>query len=230
MKRHLKTINAPKTWKVQRRKMKFITRPNPGGMDKALTMSISSILKYSLGLAKSTKEAKHIIEIGEIFVNGRKINDYRYPVCFTDIITIPKTNECYRLIIGTDGILKVRPISKEESTLKIVKIIGKSHVKGKIQLNLMDGRNILFEKHHYKINDSLLITIPELIVKEHLGFEKGALVLLYRGNHIGKIGTLEDVNGNTIKIKTGQDIYETSKDYALILGRDRPAIKMTESN
>jgi len=227
IKRHLKRINAPKTWNIQRKSNKFITRPNPGGMDKHLTTSISNILKYDLKLAGNIKEVKHLIKKGEIFVNHKKINDYRYPVCFIDIVSIPATKDNFRLIIDTDGMLKIIPISKEESQLKIIKIIGKSLVKGKTQLNLMDGRNILFEKHHYKVNDSLLVTIPDHVIKEHLSFEKGMLVLLYRGKHIGKIGSVEDVKKNSVTLKTGSEVYETSKEYILIVGKDKPLIKLT---
>lgn len=228
VKRHLKRLNAPKTWKIQRRGITFITRNNPGGMPKDLSTSIANILKYELKVANSIKEVKHIILSEEIMVNGRRINDYRYPVCFTDIVSLPKINQYYRLILDTDNILKLVPISKEESALKIVKIMGKSHIKGKIQLNLFDGRNVLFGKHHYKVNDSLILTIPEQIVKDHMVFEKGMLVLLYRGNHVGKIGTLEDIKKKSVVVKTGNDIYETKKAYVLVVGKDKPAIKMTK--
>lgn len=228
MKRHLKRLNAPKTWKIQRRGITFITKSNPGGMPKDLTIPVSTLLKYELKLVHSIKELKHLIMTEEILVNGRRINDYRHPVSFTDILMIPKLNHQYRLIIDTDNILKLVPISKEESQYKLSKIIGKSHIKGKTQLNLFDGRNVFFEKHHYKVGDSLLMTVPEQIVKEHMPLEKGALVLLYRGYHVGKIGTLEDIKGSSVIIKTGHETFETKKDYLLVVGKDKPAIKMTK--
>jgi len=228
VKRHLKRLNAPKTWKILRRGIKFITRNNPGGMHKDLTTSVSTILKYELKLANSIKEVKHLVKSGEVFVNGKKISDYRHALCFTDVLTFPKLNQSYRLIVDIDNTLKVVPISKEESSLKIVKIIGKSFVKGKIQLNLMDGRNVLFEKHHYKVGDSLVLTIPEQIVKDHLSFEKGMLALLYKGNHVGKIGTIFDVKKDSVVIKTANDTYETKKDYVIIVGKDKPEIKLTK--
>lgn len=228
MKRHLKRLNAPKTWKVLRRGITFITKSNPGGMIKALTMPVSNLLKYDLKLATNTKEVKNIVNNGEILINHKKISDYRYPVCFSDIITIPKINGNYRLVIDTDGILKTAVINKEESKLKILKIIGKKQVDGKTQLNLMGGVNIFFEKHHYKVGDSLLVTIPEAIVKEHIAFEKGALVLLYKGKHVGKIGTLQSMTQKSVILKTGNDEYETKREYVLVVGKDKPAIKMTK--
>jgi small subunit ribosomal protein S4e len=228
MKRHLKRLNAPRTWKIQRRGITFITKSNPGGMPKDLTVPVSNLLKYDLKLAGSIKDVKHIIKFEEVLVNGRRITDYRSAVCFTDILSLPKLTHNYRLIIDTDNILKIIPIPKDEAQFKLLKIIGKNHVKGKTQLNLFDGRNVFFEKHHYKVGDSLLITVPDQIVKEHLPLEKGVLVLLYRGLHVGKIGTLEDIKGSTVVIKAGHETFETKKDYLLVVGKDKPIIKMTK--
>jgi len=228
VKRHLKRINAPKTWKIQRKGIKFTTKSNPGGMSKSLTMPVANVLKYELKLANSVKEVKHLIFEGLIFVNGKKVTDYRHPLCFTDVISIPTIDKYFRLIIDTNGILRLLPVTKEESALKITKIIGKTFVKGKMQLNMIDGRNVFFDKHHYKVKDSLLLTMPEQIVKEHLSFEKGALVLLYQGKHIGKVGKISDVKKDSIIIKTNDEEFETKTDYALVLGKDHPLLKMTQ--
>jgi small subunit ribosomal protein S4e len=227
VKRHLKRINAPKTWKIQRRGIKFTTKTNPGGMSRNLTMPIANVLKYELKLASSVKEVKQLIFMGEVFVNGLKITDYRHPICFTDVISFPKIEKHYRMLIDTNGILRVVEISKEESILKIIKIIGKTFIKGQMQLNLLDGRNVLFDKLHYKVKDSLLLTLPEQIVKEHMSFEKGALVLLYQGKHIGKTGKIVEMKGDTIFVKTDAEEFETSKDYAIVIGKDSSEIKMS---
>lgn len=225
--RHLKRINAPKTWKIQRKGIKFTTKSNPGGVSKALSMPVANILKYELKVANSIKEVKHLIFIGDVFINAKKINDYRAPVSFTDVLSLPKINKYYRMIIDTNGILRFVEIPKEEAGLKITKIIGKTFVKGKLQLNLLDGRNIFFDKQHYKVKDSLLLTIPEQIVKEHLSFEKGASVLLYKGKHIGKIGKVVDAKKGNIIIKTKDEEFETKTDYALVVGKEHPLLKMT---
>ncbi len=226
VKRHLKRINAPKTWKIQRKGIKFTTKSNPGGMSKALTMPVANVLKYELKLANSVKEVKHLIFEGLVFINGVKVTDYRHPLCFTDVISIPKVEKYFRLVIDTNGILRLLSITKEESVLKVTKITGKTFVKGKMQLNLLDGRNVLFDKHHYKVKDSLLLTMPEQIVKEHISFEKGALVVLYQGKHVGKIGKISDIKGDNIIVKTKDEEFETKTAYVLVLGKDHPLVKM----
>jgi small subunit ribosomal protein S4e len=227
VKRHLKRINAPKTWKIQRKGIKFTTKTNPGGMSKNLTMPIANVLKYELKVANSIKEVKHLIFTGEVLINGRKVTDYRNPLCFTDVLSLPRIERHYRLVIDTNGILRLLFITKEEAAIKVVKIIGKTFVKGKIQLNLLDGRNVLFDKHHYKVKDSVVLTLPEQIVKEHLSFEKGALVLLYHGKHIGKIGKISDMKKDSIIIATKDEEFETKADYALVIGKDHPMVNMT---
>jgi small subunit ribosomal protein S4e len=227
VKRHLKRINAPKTWKILRKGVKFTTRSNPGGMAKGLTMPIANVVKYELKLATTVKEVKHLVFSGEIFVNGKKITDHKHPLCFTDVVSFPKLDKHYRMVIDTNGILRVIPASKEESGLKITKIIGKTFIGGKLQLNLLDGRNVFFDKHHYKVKDSLLVTMPEQIVKEHLPFEKGALVLLYSGKHIGKIGKITDMKKDSIIVKTAEEDFETKTEYALVVGKEHPLLKMT---
>jgi small subunit ribosomal protein S4e len=226
VKRHLKRINAPKTWKIQRKGIKFTTKVNPGGMPKALTMPVANVLKYELKVATTLKEVKHLIFNGSVFVNGVKITDYKYPICLTDVLSLPSINKYYRMLINTNGILKLVEITKEESTLKITSIVGKTFIKGKLQLNLLDGRNVLFDKQHYKVKDSLLLTLPEQIVKEHLSFEKGALVLLYQGKHIGRIGKLSEIKKDSIIVKTKDDEFETKTTYALVIGKDTPILKM----
>lgn len=228
VKRHLKRLNAPKTWDIARRGIRFTTKSNPGGLKKDLTLPVATVLKYMLKLTGTIKETKHAVTCEEILINGVKINDYRYPVGFTDIVTITKTGAHYRLIVDRDAKLTLIPITKEEAGLKLIKIIGKRMVKGKLQLNLLDGRNVFFEKQHYKVGDSLLLTIPGNIVKEHLAFEKGALILLYRGKHIGRIGTLKNVTEKSITVQEGEHLFETKKDYALVVGKDKPLVKMTK--
>ncbi|MEM4637593.1 MAG: S4 domain-containing protein [Candidatus Woesearchaeota archaeon] len=225
MKRHLKRINAPKTWKVKRKGIKFITRSNPGGMNKLLTIPISNILKYDLKVATNTKEVKNLLQNKNVFVNHKAVRDYKYPVCFEDVVTINNIN--YRLIIGKDGILKLINVPDEESDLVIAKIIGKSYVKGKLQLNLFNGMNVFFEKQHYKVGDSLLVTLKEKIIKEHIPLEKGALVLLYKGKHVGKIGVLKDMMGSLVTISEGDLSFQTKKDYLLVIGKNKPLIKIT---
>ena len=119
-------------------------------------------------------------------------------------------------------------IDKSEAELKPCKIINKSIIKGKIQLNLFDGRNILTEsKDTYKTNDTVIIKLPEQEIKEHLRLEKNAKIFLIDGKHNGEIGTVTDIMGRKIKYRLSDDVtVETTAKHVFVIGKDTPAVKV----
>jgi len=95
--------------------------------------------------------------------------------------------------------------------------------KGKTQVNLFKGINVLLDKKtDYKVGDSLIIEKQKVI--KHLKFQKGANVFLTSGKHIGKTGTIEEIKeqkdwkqSNIILVKTKSGVYETPKEYAYVI-------------
>jgi small subunit ribosomal protein S4e len=226
-KNHLKRLNTPKTWRIMRKKQKFITRPNPGAHRKDLGMSINTILKTILKKTRTTKETKHILHNRQIMVDGKIRHDQKYQAGFMDVVTVGK--EHYRITIDDRNNITAIPIDKKEAELKLTKIKDKKIVgKNKIQLTTRDGRSIITNKGDYKTGDSLLITVPKQEIKEHLKLEKDALVYLYKGRHIGILGTIEKIAGTTIVVKAEKKTLETKKAYALVVGKTKPVIKITK--
>ena len=105
-------------------------------------------------------------------------------------------------------------------------IKNKKSVGKKIQLNLSDGRNILVDKDAYKTKDSLIVELPEQKIADHLPFTKGAMILLTGGRHMGTVGNVESIEGNTLVFKTGSEVYETTKDHAFVVGKEKPAVSI----
>ena len=60
------------------------------------------------------------------------------------------------------------PVNEKESSLKLCKIKGKNLMKGKINLNLHDGRNIITDNKEIKVGDSVLIELPAQKINQHL--------------------------------------------------------------
>ena len=141
-----------------------------------------------------------------------------------DFISIPKVNAYFMILLDKKGKISMVPIKQEESNIKPCKIIGKKVIKGKIQLNLFDGKNILIEKGEYKTGDTVIIEIPSQKIKESLPFQKGALVYLTGGKHTGEVGTIEDIKGNRIVYKRDKGTFETLKEYAFVIGKEKPVI------
>ncbi len=227
VKNHLKSITMPRTWQIERKKTVFVTRPNPGAHPMRHSMSLNIIMKELIKCAKTTKEVKAILHDKEVLVDGKKRNDEKYSTGLMDVISLPETKQNYRIIINKRGKLKALEIPKEESNIKLSKIENKSVLpKGKMQLNLSDGRNMIIDKKEYKTGDTLAISLPDQEIKEHLKLEVGMMALLIGGKHIGYIGKVEEIKSDVITIKIGDNSYETLKEYAFVVGKDKPIITL----
>ena len=206
------------------------------------------VVRNILKIADTSKDAKKIIKMGEVFVDGKYRKDHKYSVGLMDAVSIPKLKLNYRVVPTNKG-LELIEIKASEKNKKICKIEGKVSVKiswakkgkkeNKIQLNLHDGRNILVEAtdaNKYKVGDSLLLTMPEQKIDEILKFEKGSSVIVTQGKNIGRIGTIEDVIVTPTKDPTkticnmGNEKLEVIKDYILVAGKTEPIIQITGEN
>lgn len=145
-----------------------------------------------------------------------------------DVITIG--NEDYR-ILPSKKVLHLKRIGKEEAGIKLSMIKNKVCIKGKIQLNLHDSRNILVEKGNYKTGDVLVLD-SEKGIKEILRFEKGATVIIIGGHNIGSVGKILDVTitkspqPNQISVALGKKTVVIPKDYVFVIGKEKAVIAL----
>ena len=227
-KAHLKRLNAPKTWKVKRKGIKFITKPSPGPHSKRMCMPLNIVLRDKLGYASTTKEIKHILLNKEILIDGKRRQELKYPLGFMDVLDIPELKEYYRMLLDNKGYLILLKIDKKEANLKPCKIMNKTILKGgRTQLNLSHGINKLVDKDSFKTGDTLVLEMPKQDVKEHIKLEKGAYVFMTGGTHVGTHGVVEEVKLHTIFFKSSSGkSYETLKRYALVIGKDKPMISL----
>ena len=226
MSKHLKGYFAPKAWKIKRKGIKFVTKPSPGPHKINVALPLNIILRDILGYANSNREVKYILEKGHVEVDGIRRKDYRFPVGLLDVLSLNDTNEHFRVILDKRGKIDFIKIGQGEKGLKLCKIVGKKLIKGKIQLNLYDGKNILVQENDYKIGDAILVALGKKNeIKEKISLDKDVLIYLTGGKHIGQIGKVQDIIGNRIlyKNEAGETI-ETLKEYALSIGKDKPLI------
>jgi small subunit ribosomal protein S4e len=226
--RHLSRIAMPKSWDFARKTTKWITRPLPGAHPMHFGLPLNLILRDVLGFAKTAKEVKNILNNQEVLVDGKRRKEPRLIIGLMDVLSIPKLHKSYRIMINAHGNLVVHEISDEESKTKLCKIKGKSQVHGKISLNLHDGRNILLDKENanHKIGDSLLIELPSQKIRDAVKFEKGSLIFLIAGKHKGDVGSIEEIKDDRVIYKKGNETFETAKEYAFAIGKNKPLIKL----
>lgn len=241
MKRHLKRLRIPKFWRVPKKHAKWAVKPRAGPHRQFESIPLLVILRNILEITDKGKEAKSIIKMGEVFVDGKYIKDPKYPAGMMDVVSIPKLKMRYRMIPTTRG-LELIEIGSAESKKKMCKIRNKTIVGGgKLQLNLHDGRNLLVDTKHakdskgsekYNTGDSILIELPSQKILDHLKLEKRALALITRGKNIGLLGKIEEIIITRTKEPTkiicnvdGEKL-EVIKDYVFVVGKDKPLVKL----
>lgn len=224
---HLKRLAALKTWNVRRKGFKFITKPAPGSHNLETGMPLSVLLKDVLKYAATTREAKKIINTNEIKIDGRARKDFRFSVGIFDTIEFTNANEYFRVILNTKGKIDIIKIKKDEASTKPCKIIGKTIVNGKLQINLFDGSNVLADNNAYKTGDTLLLSLPQKKISNHLKLDKKSTIFLTGGKHIGEVGSVEDIVKDKVIYKDNKgDLIETSKKYAFVIGDSKPLITL----
>ena len=222
---HLIRLASPKTWDIKRKGAKFVTKPLPGSHKAETGMAVSTMLKEVFGYASSTREAKKILQGNRIKIDGKVSRNSRSPVGLFDTIEFQNLEECFRIVFTNNGKIDIVKIRKDESSIKPCKIVGKTMVKGKLQLNLYDGRNIFVDKNSYKVGDTVVISLPEQKISKHLKLDKKSTIYLTGGKHIGEIGIVEDIVQNKIIYRNEEgNVVETSKKYAFVVGENKPAI------
>ena len=227
VKKHLKRLNAPKGWSILRKNFKFIMRPNSGPHSLTSSLPLGVLIRDMICYAKTSKEIKYMLNNRGVLVDGVKRTDPKFPIGLFDCVEFSEANKCFRIVFDSKGNLSIIPADKAESKIKPCKIDGKSKVKGKTQLNLFDGANIITEKDDFKVGDTLLLELPKRTIKEHIKFQKGVTICLVGGKHTGQIGKIVDVKEDKISYKNKEgEVVETLKKYAFVVGTDKPAISL----
>lgn len=224
---HLKRLAAPKTWHVNRKKIKFIIKPAPGPHSLQNGIALGTLLKEILEYASTTREAKKMMHTDEIKVDGKARKNFRFPVGIFDTLEFEKTGECFRIILNKNGKIGVIKIRKEEAAVKPCKIIGKKMIRGHIQLNLHDGKNITVDKDNYMVGDTVILKLPGQEISRHIRMDKKAAIFLIGGKHIGEIGNVDDILQNKVIYRDQKNnLIETSKEYSFVVGEGNPLIRL----
>jgi small subunit ribosomal protein S4e len=203
---YLKRHVVPTSWPIPRKGTAYVVSPL-FGPEKGLPLLI--ILRDILKIAKNRREAKKAIKSKEILLNGNEVFEERILVSFLDTITIKSMKKSYRLILSDKGKFILEDIKENESLRKISKIINKKMIKnGKIQLNLMDGRNILSDIKS-KVNDSVVFSFKEKKIEKVLPLKEGAKFVIFAGKHIGENGIIESIDNEKKVIESNLENKKT---------------------
>jgi len=224
----LKRLVSPKFWKLKKKKSKWTIAVRPGAHKKFESIPMQILLRDILKVAETGKEAQQILQNKQVLVDGKIVKDHAFSVGLMDVVSIPLMKKNFRIVVAKNGLVPIE-IPEKEAKLKLVKIRNKKTLaKGKIQLNLSGGRNILSNKKEYSSGDSILIELPENKVVEHFKLDKGSTALVTKGANSGKIVKIEKIKEGEITADFDGKETVVEKDYLFVVGKNSPAIKVSE--
>lgn len=214
MKKHQKRRIAPKSWGVPKKGTKYLVKSK--GAD---GIPILILVRDLLGLARSAREVKKALNSKGILLNKKQVTDKRNSAFLFDVLTDTLAQKNYRISLDEKGKYFAKEISEKESMHKVSKIADKKILRGKkVQLNLSDGRNYLYEKD-CKVNDSALVDFIKKEVVKILPLEKGKKVFVFTGKYAGNSGEVEDINleDKSLMIKTENDKIQVLIKQAMVI-------------
>ena len=92
-KRHLKRLNAPRHWMLDKLGGIWAPRPSTGPHKLRECLPLLILLRNRLKYALTYKEVKYILMQRAIKVDNKARTDSKYPAGFMDVVSIEKTNE-----------------------------------------------------------------------------------------------------------------------------------------
>ncbi|MBR9704458.1 hypothetical protein GOV12_03545 [Candidatus Pacearchaeota archaeon] len=197
---YLKRKTIPKFWPIPRKGTKYLAVCSH---NKNNAIPLNVVMRDVLKLVNNNKELKHALKQKQILINNKIISETNYPVSLFDIITITTLKKNYKTFLSEYKKFKFEEVSGKESESKVFKVLGKKVLgKNKTQINLSDGRNLLFtDKEKVKTGDSVLFDLKNNKMIKIIPMEKGKNVFVIEGKHAGKYGKISEIierGGKTI--------------------------------
>jgi small subunit ribosomal protein S4e len=222
--KHQKRIAKPKAIPITDKKAStWITRTGSGPHPKRSAIPLSVLLRDVLKVAKTAREARAIFVSRLVEVDGKARTEGKFPVGLMDVVGLPKAGKYFRIVVDWKGRLKPVEIKKGEAGSKILRVVNKHVAPGaKIYLTFHDGKNMAGDSH-IKCGDSIVVSLPDVKMKEHLKLNPGARCLIREGKHAGKIVTLSEIiqrkagRPNEAKVSLGKEEFITVAKYLFVV-------------
>ncbi len=226
VKNHLSRLDAPKSWPIRRKGIKFIAKPSAGPHSLRECIPLNLVVKELLNLGRTNKEIKTILNNKNILVNGIVRKDHKFPIGIMDNISVKELGKDYRILYSPKGKFIIKELKKAQAEFKLARIENKTIVsKGKVQLNMFDGTNLLLDKNDYKTGDTLVLDLKTKKIKEVIKLEKEVRVYITNGTKVGRIGVLKEIKklqgrrGYNVVVEEAGKKFETNKKYAFAIGK-----------
>lgn len=109
----------------------------------------------------------------------------------TDVITIEKTGDYFRLLYDVKGRFVLHKITAQEASYKLLRVRRvQTGPKGVPFLVTHDGRTIRYPDPLIKVHDTIRYDINKGKILEFIKFETGNLCMVTGGHNLGRVGVI----------------------------------------
>lgn len=235
----LKRQMAPLFWGITRKDKRFVVTVRPGPHQKRASVPIAVLVRDTLQLARTLREAKAPIYSGRVAVDGVKRKSLHHGAGLMDVVELEGAGT-YRMLPSGGALLRpVRMDDDSEKDRKLCAVTSKTTIRGgRTQIGLHDGRSIILGDGAgpVSVGDSCLITVPDQKILEVVRLEAGALVMVTRGTNAGRVGKVAEMRDGTfvlermasLSIQDGDETrrIEIPTSIIMAVGRERPVIRI----
>lgn len=244
-KKHLKRLNAPKNWMLDKLGGIWAPRPSQGPHRLRECLPVSLILRNRLKYALTRRETQMIVMRRHVAIDNKVRTDMNFPAGFMDVVSLEASNENFRILYDTKGRFVLHRIQKEEAAFKLVRVQSVQRTKkatsgknpflngqqGAIPtVSTHDGRTVRFADPKWKVNDTLKFNLKTSEVEGHISFQVGALAMINGGSNIGRVGVITHIDKHPgsfdivhVKDKRGNKFATRQSNIFVIGGTDEVA-------
>jgi len=234
-KKHLKRLNAPSHWMLDKLGGVYAPRPRAGPHKLLESLPLMLIIRNKLKYSLTYREMMMVMKQRFLKVDGRIRSDPKYPAGFMDVITIDKTKDYFRLLYDVKGRFVLHKIPESETNTKLARVNKVSYAPDRTPfLSTHDGRTIRFPDPNINTSDSVLVDLTTGLVKEWVRFKPGALAFVTGGANTGRVGEIVDVERHPgsfdiVHIKDAHEhTFATRKANVFVIGAsgDKPLVSL----
>jgi small subunit ribosomal protein S4e len=230
---HTKRMIAPLYWHTGKKTAYWVVTPKGGKHPKARSIPVLAIIRDTLKLAGTAREAKAILGSKTVLVDSKICTDGATGLGLMDTISFTQIGKHYRVLPTEDGLALVE-IPAAEAEMKMLRVVGKHTISGgKTQLTFHDGRTMIVPKEDkVKTGASALFNLKEGKVLKFIPLDRRTLVLIFDGVHSGKAYEISELKEGTpyarptVLFEAGRKSLETLRDYVIAVGIGKPEITL----
>ncbi|MES1919049.1 40S ribosomal protein S4 [Bonamia ostreae] len=207
-KKHLKRINAPKSWMLDKLGGIWAPKSSPGPHKLRESIPLCVVLSKKLKYSTTDHESKIIVKGGFIKIDRKVRSDKTFPLGMMDVVSIDSVGKHFRVLYDAKGrfillpidqksskfkLCRVKRVSKSRSTALSRRILGAHKSKNIPYLVTNDSRTIRYPNPEIKKNDTIKLNLETNQIEMFVKFNVGNKALITGGNNVGRIGVISKI-------------------------------------